>query len=39
VGIFLVGTSGSGPKKSTSGFTIDPQVGPTGGKLDVAYTW
>lgn len=39
-GIFLVGTSGSGAaKKPTTGFTFDPQVGPTGGKLDVRYTW
>ena len=39
VGIFLVGTSGSGPKKPASGFTINPQVGRDGGKLDITYTW
>src|SRR5262249_43029374 len=39
VGLFLVGTSGSAPKKPTSGFTVDPQVGLNGAKLNVAYTW
>jgi hypothetical protein len=40
VGIFLIATSRpSAPKQPTTGFTFDPQVGPTGGKLGVTYTF
>ena len=35
---FLVATSRpSAAKQPTTGFTLDPQVGPTGGKLGVTY--
>jgi hypothetical protein len=38
VGIFLVATSGKSAPKTT-GLTVNPQVGPGGGMLDVGYTW
>jgi type II secretory pathway pseudopilin PulG len=38
VGIFLVATSNK-PAHRTSGFSVDPQIGPGTGKLDLSYTW
>ena len=39
LGIYLLATSSSSPNAPKTGFQFDPQVGPTGGKLDVTYTW
>jgi hypothetical protein len=42
LGIFLIATSdktSDKPAHRTSGFMVDPQVGPGGGKLDLSYTW
>jgi hypothetical protein len=39
-GLYLVGTSISPEtKKPTTGFSIDPQIGPGGAKVNVLYTW
>jgi hypothetical protein len=37
LGIYLVATSGKSAPKA--GLTINPQLGPRAGKLDLAYTW
>lgn len=39
LGAYLIATSSSDPKKPATGFTVDPQVGPGFGKLNVTYTW
>ena len=40
LGIYLIATSSSSAAKpAKTGFMFDPQVGPSGGKLDVTYTW
>lgn len=39
LGVYLLATSSSAPKPPKTGLVFDPQVGPTGGKLDVTYTW
>lgn len=36
-GVFLLVTSGGSDQAPKTGFTILPEVGPTGAKLDVAY--
>jgi hypothetical protein len=38
LGIYLVATSGKSAPK-TGGLTVNPQLGPGAGKLDLAYTW
>lgn len=38
-GLYLVGTSLSPDTKPTTGFKIDPQIGPGGAKVNVVYTW
>jgi hypothetical protein len=38
-GAYLVGTAGAPRPKPAAGLTVDPQFGPAGGKLNIAYTW
>ena len=38
LGIYLVATSGKSAPRTT-GFMVNPQVGPGGSKLDLSYTW
>jgi hypothetical protein len=39
VGAYLVGTSFSSDKSTTTGLRFDPQFGPGEAKLNVIYTW
>jgi hypothetical protein len=39
VGIYLIATSGKSGKPATTGLSVNPQLGPGNGKLDVSYTW
>jgi hypothetical protein len=39
VGIFLIATSGRSAPATTGRLTVNPQLGPGVGKLDLAYTW
>lgn len=39
LGAYLIATSSSDTKKPAAAFTVDPQVGPGFGKLNVVYTW
>jgi hypothetical protein len=39
VGIYLVATSGKSAPKPTTGFSVNPQLGPGNGKLDISYTF
>jgi hypothetical protein len=38
LGIYLVATSGKTAPRTT-GFMVNPQVGPGGSKIDLSYTW
>jgi hypothetical protein len=39
LGIYLIATSGKSAPAPKTGFNIDPQIGPGGGKLDLSYKW